>query len=195
MLRRTMWRLGGGGGDLFPTTKEAAHLTPSWVMARHPPPPPGQGKCYVSTTRPAVRSKWQLTVPEVHTLTVAQLDAPTPRNAVLPRPSGRVVKAALNGVNSALSHKPKPSLSGIAAVNIAAKKYSEARMKTRDYAEHQRPARLPPGWERTSDVVNLSEWMYKRIHDHRKCVSDNKNGYEKEYMFWEAKPAPPQVKK
>ncbi|ESL09918.1 hypothetical protein TRSC58_02355 [Trypanosoma rangeli SC58] len=196
MLQRTLRRFSSGGGELFPTSKQAAHLTPSWLTERHVPSPPGLGKCYVEVTRPPRHYKWQATQPEVHVVTVAQMDAPAaPQNASVRRPSQRTVASTLAGVNGALSHKVKSFENSIAVANVEAQKCSESRMKTRDYAEHQQPARVRPGWESTTDIVELSEWMYTRIHNHRKLHNDNSRGYEKEDMIWEAKSAPSAVKK
>ncbi|RNF09534.1 uncharacterized protein Tco025E_06960 [Trypanosoma conorhini] len=195
MLRRTLRRFSSGGGELFPTSKPAAHLVPAWVTERHVPPPPGRGKCYVEVTRPPGHYKWQATQPEVHAVALAQVDATSsPQEATVRRPSRNTVASTLAGVNGALGRKVKSAENSIAMANIAAQRRSEARMKTRDYAEHQHPARFRPGWEAKTDVVELSEWMYTRIHNHRKLHNDNRNGYEKEHMIWGAKPAPPAIK-
>ncbi|KAH9589010.1 hypothetical protein LSM04_000203 [Trypanosoma melophagium] len=195
MLRRTGRRLGGGGGELFPTSKEASHLSPTWLLARHPPSAPGKGRCFVDITQPAVCSKWQLTRPEVHSVEVVGMDEALPHNTVSTRPSKKEVEETISSLRSALSQKPPSGLNSIAMNNIMAKQESEARMKTRDYAEHKRPAKVRPGWERKIDVVEVSEWMYARINGHRKLVNDNAKGYEKEYMMWEKKPDLPAVKK
>ncbi|ORC92629.1 uncharacterized protein TM35_000033820 [Trypanosoma theileri] len=164
-------------------------------MSRPPQPAPGRGRCFVDITRPAVISKWQSTQPEVHSVKVVRMDEALPHNIASTRPSKRVVEATVAGLHSALGEKKPSALNSIAMNNITAKKESEARMKTRDYAEHKHPAYVRPGWERKIDVVNLSEWMYARIHAHRKLINDNAKGYEKEYMMWEKKPDPPAVKK
>ncbi|EAN78762.1 hypothetical protein, conserved [Trypanosoma brucei brucei TREU927] len=198
-MRRTFLRLGGGGGELFPTSKAAAHLEPQWVMERRPPPPPGPGKCYVTVHKTGTKSgsKWQLLQPHIHTLEVISMDSPPPHKLDVPRPTARAAASFVAGVKSSLEHarKQTTSVSGIAAANIAEKKRCEARMKTRDYAEGKRPVRERPGWEATTDVVELSEWLHKRVNDHRKIVSDNSNGYEREYTPWEKKPVPPEIKK
>ncbi|PWV21482.1 hypothetical protein C3747_2g110 [Trypanosoma cruzi] len=189
MLQRTLRRFSAGGGDLFPTSKKAAHLEPSWMMERQVPPPPGRGKCYVDVTRPSVRSKWQATQPEVHAVALTQMDAPCSlQDLAIRRPSRRSVATTLAGVNGVLSHKPKTAENNIAMANIAEKKRSEFRMKTRDYTGHKQPARFRTGWETKTDVVELSEWMYTRIHNHRKLHNDNRKGYEKEKMIWETAP-------
>ncbi|KAG8345339.1 hypothetical protein ERJ75_000940800 [Trypanosoma vivax] len=194
MLRNTYRRL-GGGGELFPTSKETAHLAQQWVMERRPPPPPGRGMCHVPVVNShSTQSKWQTVQAHIHSVVTIPLDAASPPNAVTPRPSTRAVDTIVAGVKSQLSGHARGPLNSIAAANISAKAMSEARMKTRDYGENKSSFRERPGWEVTTDVIELSEWLYKRIHKHRKMVNDNSNGYEKEYMPWEKKQVIPSKK-
>nr|CCC94396.1 unnamed protein product [Trypanosoma congolense IL3000] len=195
-MRRTFLRLGGGGGEMFPTSKAAAHLEPQWLMGRHPPPPPGRGKCYVTVHKSGNSShcKWQLLRPDFHTVETVVMDAPTHHNLDIPRPSPRVAAAYVAGVQASLCDHKGTKVSGVAAANIAEKERSEARMKTRDYAENKRPVPQHANWEATTDVTELSEWIHKRVNDHRKIVNDNQNGYEREFMVWEKRPASPASK-
>ncbi|EPY26734.1 hypothetical protein AGDE_11119 [Angomonas deanei] len=191
MFRKTIQRL-SGHGDLFPTSKEAAHLAPEWVLSRTPPPPPGPGKRYVSTTQPERFNQYQLHTAEVHNDRVLmQIGHAPPAHCTTPVPSNTSVAHSLGGVNAYLRgyHHAKDFSSPIARANIAEKEQSEKFAKTRTFTEHQRPARDRPGWERTIDMTAMNEYFGDRTCM-LKTVDVNPKGPTKEWFPFEKKPAP-----
>ncbi|EPY27667.1 hypothetical protein STCU_05636 [Strigomonas culicis] len=193
MFRSTLRRLGGGHGDLFPTSKEAAHLTPTWVMQREVPHAPGKGKRYVRTTAPEHFNKFQLHTPPTHEVATMTIGQAAPHHCHTRLPSSSAVAHTVAGTHHALdTHHKKNFDNAVARGNIAEKAESERLMTERDFTAGQRPARVAPGYEHTIDVVELNEYWDQRVSTvgRRMPEAANPNGWTKEFMPWEKKPKP-----
>lgn len=195
MLRRCpIFR--SGHGDLFPTSKAAAHLNQTWVMSRDVPPAPGKGHCYADFCTPAVQGKFQLNSPEVHTtkvISTRSLCKKELHHCVTQRPSEASIEATLAGVKSELDHHhKKTNETPMARANIAAKLAAEHHAKTRDFMAHKRtPLERSAKYANTIDYPASQFFIEDRVNQLRKLENANPNGYVREYMPWEPKPAPP----
>eukprot|EP00796_Vickermania_ingenoplastis_P012535 gene12535-8588_t len=110
MLRRTLRFLGGGHGDHgMPTTKEAAHLTPEWVMSRPVPPPPGRDHRYAKFTYPGVTTKFQFNIPQQHETKIVGLRGhrDSHETTAKTRLSERSIDAVISGVAADVSPAPR----------------------------------------------------------------------------------------
>ncbi|CBZ25549.1 conserved hypothetical protein [Leishmania mexicana MHOM/GT/2001/U1103] len=199
MLRRCLL-LRSGHGDLFPTSKAAAHLTPDWVMSRKVPQAPGKGRCYADFTTPEHHSKFQMIVPETHEVKVISTHNPSSaevHHCATKRPSAASVAATIAGVKSALdTHHPKTNDTPMARANIAAKLAAEQRAKTRDFMAHKRGLmKRDHKYIPTVDYPSSQFYIEDRVNKLRKIENSNPNGYVQERMPWETpppSPAPPQ---
>lgn len=194
MLRRSIV-CRSGHGDLFPTSKAAAHLTPEWVMSRPTPLPPGKGKRYASFTTPEVYGKYQMVKPEYHEVKAVPVHHPAPHDIqhcdVRPF-SSQSIAATVAGVSSELGHQRKTNENPVAQSNIAAQAAAEQRMKTRDYMEHKRsPMKRNPRFELKIAYPESQNYIEDRVNRLRKIENSNPNGYQKEWMPWEEKPPAP----
>lgn len=201
-MNRTRLFLSGGHGDLFPTTKAAAHLTPRWVLAREVPHAPGKGKVYASFTYPGHHNKYQLFTPEMHErkavpITEAQKGL---HYCTTQFPSASAAQAAQAGVAKGMSHKNhKTNDTPIAKANISAKKASEDYAMTRDFRSHLPTPPVKKGFEPHADFYEAESYITKRTASYIKLDNDNKLGWTKEWFPQEVnpppKPAPPAPKK
>lgn len=195
MLRRGCV-LRSGHGDLFPTSKAAAHLDVAWVMWREVPHAPGKGHCYADFTTPAHHSPYQALSPEVHerkVISTVGASAHELHHCTTERPSDAAIAATIAGVASALDthHHRKTNDTPMARANIAAKRAAEERAKTRDFMAHKRTPlmqRPPQTFPKESQSYSFME---DRVNQLRKIENSNQNGYVRDYMPWEAKPPPP----
>ena len=195
MLRRA-FILRSGHGDLFPTSKAAAHLNQTLVMDRQVPHAPGKGHCYAEFCTPATHSKFQVNSPEVHEVRVISTRSPFKKelhHCVTVRPSEASIEATLVGVNSELDHHHKKTNdTPLARANIAAKLAAEHHAKTRDFMAHKRtPLARSAKYANTIDYPSSQFFIEERVNRLRKIENMNQNGYVREYMPWEPKPAPP----
>ncbi|CCW69187.1 unnamed protein product [Phytomonas sp. Hart1] len=194
-------RFSGGHGDLFPNTKTAAHLSPSWVLSRPPPPAPRAGHCYVNFTHPEKHGKFQFITPEIHETKEVPIHAATGlRNCTTQRPSLRNCVAFLEGTKAALDWKNvKTNNTPMAQTNIQEKVDGERFVKTREF--HPRDLKVPfrLGYEPSIDITECNDIIDKRTNALRKVEDQNRNGYMKEWIPFELnpppKPAPPPPKK
>ncbi|GET87750.1 hypothetical protein, conserved [Leishmania tarentolae] len=199
MLRRC-FLLRSGHGDLFPTTKEAAHLAQNWIMSREVPHAPGKGRCYADFTTPEYHSKFQMITPEIHEVRVISTDnasSEKTQHCTTKRPSASSVMATVAGVKNALdTHYPKTNDTPMARANIAAKLAAEQHAKTRDFMEHKRVLiQHSSKYTTTTDYPSSQFYIEDRANKLRKIENSNPNGYVQEDMPWETKPpsaAPPQ---
>lgn len=194
MLRRC-FLLRSGHGDLFPTSKAAAHLEIPWVMSREVPHAPGKNHCYADFTTPEHHSKFQLLTPEAHETKII----PT-RNAskhdlhhcVTKRPSEAAINATLAGVSGDLSHHKKTNETPMARANIAAKKAAEHLAMTRDFMAHKRnPVEITGKYARVTEYPASQFYIEERVNRMRKMENTNQNGYVREDIPWHPKPTPP----
>ncbi|KAG5508002.1 hypothetical protein GH5_07055 [Leishmania sp. Ghana 2012 LV757] len=195
MMRRCML-LRSGHGDLFPTSKAAAHLDPEWVMSRVVPRAPGKGRCYADFTTPEHRGKFQMISPEVHRVKVISIDSPPAaemQHCATKWPSAASIAATAAGVKRALdAHRPKTNDTPMARANIAAKRAAEELAKTRDFMAHKRvPTQRNPKHVPTVDCTSSQGYIEDRVNKLRKMENTNPNGYVREYMPWGAKPPAP----
>lgn len=198
MLRRC-FVLRSGHGDLFPTSKAAAHLNQSWVMGREVPHAPGKGHCYATFCTPEVHNKFQLHTAEAHEVKVISTRNPSAKelhHCATVRPSEAAIAATLAGVSGDLSHHKKTNETPMARANIAAKKAAEHTAMTRDFMAHKRtPLERSAKYANTIDYPSSQFFIEERVNRLRKLENTNQNGYVKEYMPWEPKPPPPPPKK
>ncbi|CAM38017.1 conserved hypothetical protein [Leishmania braziliensis MHOM/BR/75/M2904] len=195
MLRRC-FLLCSGHGDLFPTSKAAAHLNPEWVMCREVRHAPGKGKCYADFTTPEHHSKFQMIGPATHEVKVISTHNPSlveMHHCVTKRPSAASVAATVAGVKNTLdTHRPKTNDTPIARANIAAKLAAEELAKTRDFMAHKRgPMERNPKHVPTVAYPSSQFYIEDRASKLRKIENSNPNGYVREYMPWETKPSTP----
>ncbi|KAG5507576.1 hypothetical protein JKF63_06525 [Porcisia hertigi] len=193
MLRHCLL-LRSGHGELFPTSKTAAHLVPKWVMSREVPHAPGKGHCYAEFTTPEHRSMFQMIRPETHE--VRRISTHNPSTAEMhhcttKRLSAASVAATVAGVSNALdSRHPKTNDTPMARANIAAKTAAEELAKTRDFMAHKRgPMQRNQKYLPTVEYLSSQFYIEDRANKLRKIENANPNGYVREYMPWGTKPS------
>lgn len=193
-MRRTSLVLSGGHGDLFPTSKAAAHLAPRWVLSREVPPAPGKGMVYASFTYPEHHNKFQLHTPEMHerrAVPIAEAQSAM-RYCTSTFLSASAAKQFVAGVHSSLSHKNKKTNdTALAKANIEAKRASEQLAMTG--VPHASAPPSPPvkrGFERHADFDESTHYMETRTASYNKLLNDNKAGWTKEWFPHEVNPPP-----
>lgn len=201
MLNRTRLFL-SGHGDLFPTSKSAAHLTPRWVLNRPVPPRPGKGECYASFTYPQHHSRYQFVRPEMHETKVVPIgEVAGMHYCVTQRPSEHAARAAVAGVTAEMSHKvAKTNDTPLARATIAAKAASEELAMTRDWHSRLPPLQPKKGYEVLADYCEAERDVELNTLDC--CMGtggSNPSGHSKKWFAHEynppAKPAPPAPRK
>ncbi|KPA78496.1 hypothetical protein ABB37_06110 [Leptomonas pyrrhocoris] len=197
MLRRCCI-VRSGHGDLFPTSKAAAHLNLPFVMGREVPPPPGKDRCYAEFCTPEVHRKFQTNAPEVHAVKAVSTRSPFKKelhHCATERPSEASIEATLAGVSGALNHHhTKTNETPMARANIAAKLAAERHAKTRDFMEHKRTPRersAKYAGENAIEYPAAQFFVEERVNRLRKMENTNPSGFVREYMLWEPKPPPP----
>ncbi|KAG5481011.1 hypothetical protein LSCM1_06686 [Leishmania martiniquensis] len=188
MLRRCAF-LRSGHGDLFPTSKAAAHLTPEWVMDRSIPRAPGKGRRYAGFKTPEHHSKFQMILPETHTVKAISIDGPSSaegHHCARIQPSAASVAATVAGVKRALdAHHPKTNDTPMARANIAAKHAAEELAKTRDFMAHKRaPTQYNPKYVPVVDCTSSLGYIEDRVNKLRKIENSNPNGHLNEHIPW-----------
>ncbi|KAK7198350.1 hypothetical protein NESM_000794100 [Novymonas esmeraldas] len=194
MLRRGAL-LRSGHGDLFPTSKAAAHLTPQWIMSREVPHAPGKGHCYADFTTPAHHNKFQVSGAETHErkiISTVNASAAELHHCTTRRPSAAAVAATVAGVHSALdTHHPKTNDTPMARATIAAKQAAEELAKTRDFMAHKRgPTQRAFKEPATADCMTTKIYIEDRVNKLRKMENANQNGYVREHMPYLPNPPP-----
>lgn len=170
MLRRTLSRLGGGHGDLFPNFKDG-NLRPKWLMNRTPAKAPPKGKRYVTVVEPQ----------KEHATFKHHSKAAITRKKLVDLPKDDRTAATVASVTASMHSAPKPG--SITAKTIADNKVSEDLMMNRNWTGHKIPYPQDPA-KKTADIDFCNKFFESWVLDHRCLLNDNRLGIQPQKMPW-----------
>lgn len=171
MLRRTLGRLGGGHGDLFPNFKDG-NLRPKWVLSRTPAKAPPKGKRYVTVVEPQ----------KEHSTYKHHSKAAITRKKLVDLPKDERTAATIASVSASMHHGVAKS-GAITAKNLEDFKRSEHDMMNRDWMAHKVPYPQDPALK-TGDTEFCNKFFESWVLDHRCLLNDNRLGIQPQKMPW-----------